>query len=443
MLVEPVEVLAKRCERRLEDIEVLQTQDVILQEICLFKLHACEERCRLAFLLVVARRYEADEGDWAGDDAGGVRAPLTDGPLELAGEAEDFFVLFLESLELLVSRRVLRLHVVKQLEARLRIVVRKRLQLLVDLVDDVEGDVKHAGKVLDARVDGFRRPRTDMADVVLPVDILQMVDDERAVFVGEICIHVRRLVAVHRQEAREHQVVFDGVDVVRHADEEQHEACSSRPAARPCHTEREACLRIDTVGPVDVLLHAEEVVRIMLRRDDRHLIDNTVLVYVEVDGRACRFHLLLVLHETVNSLRHQPLVRCETLRHVLDLRVERLGRADEDVFVHTVREVERVVDGIDIELLVLFRGERIVLVLEDSARRIHLREEAVNHLLRRAEPVVVRVLHARLPALAIRVFLVRLDVERLVLLVVLQLARADAEVGVVVVPVILVDVVDV
>ena len=181
----------------------------------------------------------------------------------------------------------------------------------------------------------------------------------------------------------------------------------------------------------------------MLRRDDRHLVDDAVLVHVEVDGRTGSRHLLLVLHEAVNSFCHQPLVRRESLGHVLDFRIERLGRADEHVFVHAVSEVERVVDGVHEELLVLFRSERVVLVFEDGARRIHLREEAVDHLLRRAEPVVVRVLHARLPALALRVFLVRLDVERLVLLVILQLSCADAKIRVVVVPVLLVDVVDV
>ena len=99
------------------------------------------------------------------------------------------------------------------LEAVVERLARAFRDQLRDLVDDAVGHLEHAARVAHGGARGHRREGDDLRDAVVAVLLAHVVDDALAAFDGEVDVDVGHRLAARVEEALEHQVVADRVDV--------------------------------------------------------------------------------------------------------------------------------------------------------------------------------------------------------------------------------------
>ena len=317
------------------------------------------ENCVTSFLVgaLLLQRHDVDQRLGADHDTGGVDRVGARQAFERLRELDD-----------LLRDRV-GVDRLAQLAARLEAVVERLAgtfrDQLRDLVDDAVGNLEHAARVAHGGARGHRREGDDLRDAVGAVLLAHVVDDALAAFHGEVDVDVGHRLAARVEEALEHQVVADRVDV---GDRERvgDERAGGRAAAR---ADRDAVL----LREADEVPDDQEVV------GEAHLLDRLQLVLeplLELGG-----HLVVALLQAFLALLDEVVERVAALRHV-ELRQQ---------------------DPVELDLDVAALGD-----LERAPHRVVLAGEVERHLLRRLE---VEVVGLELPVVRVLQRVAGLDAE--------------------------------
>ena len=188
-----------------DHVEVAQAEEVHLQQS--ERLDVLHRELGDDFLVgaLLLQRHDVGERLGADHDAGGVDRVGAREPFERLRELEDLL------------RDGIAVDGLAQLAVRLQ-AFGERLagafgDQLGDLVDDAVGHFEHAAGVADGGACGHRREGDDLRDAVAAVLLGDVVDDALASGDGEVDVHVGHRLAAGVQEALEHQVVAERVDV--------------------------------------------------------------------------------------------------------------------------------------------------------------------------------------------------------------------------------------
>ena len=216
--------LLDQLERRLDDVEVAQAQEVHLEQTERRHVVHAELGDHLGVALLLQRDVLGERlvGD---DDAGGVDGVVADEALERHGEIDHLtrgLVFVVGGLELAAVGHGL-------LEGG-----RRRLlgDHLGDAVADRIGQPQHAGGVAGGGPCRQGAEGDDLGDVVAPVLLRHVLDDLVAAFHREVHVDVGHRLAARVQEALEEQVVLERVDV-GDAQRVGHDAARRRTASGP------------------------------------------------------------------------------------------------------------------------------------------------------------------------------------------------------------------